>query len=210
MSPAEVSLAGSYYDGTPYSLVFDPLLRGLHQRVAAWVPEGVSCLDVCCGPGGLTFQLARRCERVVGVDLSGKMIARARELQRRGNHPPIEFRVADAARLTDFRPGTFDVATVAMGLHEMPADIRERVIPELLRVAASAVIVDFAVPMPLNAAGVRNRAIEFVAGRQHFAGFRDYTRRGGLLPLVEAAGAVVSRSRFLDAGTLLQVEAVRR
>jgi len=92
----------------------------------------------------------------------------------------------------------------------MPADVRERVIPELLRVAASVVIADFAVPMPVNVAGLRNRAIEFAAGFSHFGGFRDYTRRGGLLPLVEDAGAVVSRSRLLDSGTLLQVEITRR
>jgi len=117
VAPSEVHVPGSYYDGTPYSLVFDPMLRGLHQRVAAWVPEGVSCLDVCCGPGGLTFQLAQRCERVVGVYQSEKMIARAHELRRRSEHGPIEFRVGDAAQLDDFRAGAFDVATVAMGLH---------------------------------------------------------------------------------------------
>ncbi len=203
-------MPGSYYDGTPYSLVFDPMLRGLHQRVAAWVPEGSSCLDACCGPGGLTFQLARRCERVVGIDRSERMIARARQLMARRELGEVDFQVGDATDLNTFVPGSFDVATVAMGLHEMPADVRARVIPELLRVAASAVIVDFAVPMPVNAAGLRNRAVELAAGRQHFAGFRDYTRRGGLLPLVEAAGAIVSRSRALDGGTLLQVEVARR
>jgi ubiquinone/menaquinone biosynthesis C-methylase UbiE len=210
VSPAEVLLAGSYYDGTPYSLVFDPMLRGLHQRVAAWVPEGCSCLDVCCGPGGLTFQLARRCERVVGVDLSEKMITRARQLADRHGLGEVAFQVGDATDLGRFVAGSFDVATVAMGLHEMPVDVRERVIPELLRVAASAVIVDFAVPMPVNLAGIRNRAIEFAAGPAHFGGFRDYTRRGGLLPLVEAAGALVTRSRRLDGGTLLQLEIARR
>lgn len=199
-------MPGTYYDGTPYSLVFDPMLRGLHERVAAWVPAGSSCLDVCCGPGGLTFQLARRCERVVGIDRSERMIARARQLMARHEYGEVDFQVGDATELSSFVAGSFDVATVAMGLHEMPVDIRERVIPELLRVAASAVIVDFAVPMPINVAGLRNRAIEVAAGPSHFAGFRDYTRRGGLLALAEAAGAQVQRSRPLDRGTLLQVE----
>jgi len=199
-------VAGTYYDGTPYSLVFDPLLRGLHQRVAAWVPQDARCLDVCCGPGGLTFELARGGRHVLGVDLSEKMITRARQLQQRGEHPGVSFQVCDATDLQGISEGEFDVATVSMGLHEMPAAVRERVIPELLRVAASVVIVDFAVPMPVNRAGVRNRVIELAAGFSHFAGFRDYTRRGGLLPLIEAAGAVVARSRPMDQGTLLLLE----
>ena len=202
-------MAGTYYDGKPYSLVFDPLLRGLHKRVAAWVPEGSSCLDACCGPGGLTLRLAGGCSRVVGVDQSDKMIHRARELQRRGDYPQVDFQVGDATDLQRFAAGEFDVATVAMGLHEMPTAVREQVIPELLCVAAAVLIVDFAVPMPVNRAGVRNRVIEFVAGPRHFAGFRDYTRRGGLLPLIEGAGAVVTRSRPMDQGTLLMVEAAR-
>ncbi len=199
-------MPGAFYDGTPYSLVFDPMLRGLHQRVAAWVPEDSVALDACCGPGGLTFALAERCTSVLGVDLSEKMIARARALQQRRQREGVSFQVADAANLSLYSSAAFDVATVAMGLHEMPAEIRERVIPELLRVATTVVIADFAVPMPINAAGLRNRAIELVAGPAHFGGFRDYTRRGGLLPLVEKAGAVVKRSRPLDGGTLLQVE----
>lgn len=199
-------MSGAYYDGTPYSLVFDPMLRGLHQRMAAWVPADSVAIDACCGPGGLTFALADRCTSVLGVDLSSKMIARARVLQQRRGREGVSFQVADASDLSIYSSTSFDVATVAMGLHEIPAEVRSRVIPELLRVAATVVIVDFAIPMPFNAAGLRNRAIELAAGPTHFAGFRDYSRRGGLLPLVEAAGGRVKRSRPLDGGTLLQVE----
>lgn len=197
------------YDGAPYSLIFDRMLRGVHKIVAARVPGGSRCLDVCCGTGGLTFQLAQRCTHVTGVDHSPSMIRRAEWMRIIKRFEHVGFRVGDAAALEGVGDGEFDVATVAMGLHEMPVDARERVLPELLRVARRAVIVDFAVPMPANAAGVRNRVFEFLAGPRHFAGFRDYTRRGGLQPLVEACGATVEFSRPLDRGTLSLQEIAR-
>ena len=197
---------GALYDGAPYSFIFDRMLHGLHQRVATWVPEGTTCLDVCCGTGGLTFALAERCRRVDGIDHSPKMIARADAARRERGIDSVSFRIGDASNLAGIADGAFDVATVVLGLHEMPSDIRDRVLPELHRVARSVVIADFAVPMPLNTAGLRNRTIELLAGPRHFAGFRDYTRRGGLPALIEAAGARTERSRRMDGKTLLLVE----
>jgi len=197
------------YDGTPYSLIFDRLLRGVHERVAARVPGGSRCLDACCGPGGLTFQLAQRSPHVVGVDHSPAMIRRAEALRVDRGFEHVAFRVADVTDLDGFADGEFDVATVAMALHEMPAPVRERALPELLRVARRIVALDFAVPMPFNGPGARNRFFELLAGPHHYRGFRDYTRRGGLLPLAEAAGATVSFQRPVDRGTLTLVELVR-
>ena len=89
-----------------------------------------------------------------------------------------------------------------MALHEMPQACRGPVLSELARVARKVLIVDFHAPMPLNAAGLRNRAIEMAAGRDHFSAFRDYARRGGLEPLVEAAELEVVSTRLIDHGTM--------
>jgi ubiquinone/menaquinone biosynthesis C-methylase UbiE len=194
------------YDGTPYSLVFDGLLRGVHERVAKRVPGGSSCLDVCCGSGGLTYQLAQRCTRVVGIDHSPAMIRRAEALRIDRGFEHVAFRVADATALTDFADLEFDAATISMALHEMPTAIRDQVLPEMLRVARRVVAIDFAVPMPTNWAGIRNRTFELIAGPHHYRGFRDYTRRGGLLPLIEDCGATVAFQRPVDQGTLTLVE----
>jgi demethylmenaquinone methyltransferase/2-methoxy-6-polyprenyl-1,4-benzoquinol methylase len=198
------------YDGAPYSLVFDRLLRGVHRRVAERVPGGSRCLDVCCGTGGLTFQLAQRCTRVVGIDHSPAMISRAETLRIDRGFEHVAFRVADATGLGGLSRSGFDVAVVAMGLHEMPAVERARVLPGLLGIVRRVVIVDFAVPMPGNLAGIRNRGFELIAGPRHYAGFRDYTRRGGLPPLVEDCGATVVFERSLDRGTLTLMEIAAR
>ncbi len=198
-----------FYDGAPYSLVFDRLLHGLHQRVAAWVEEGASCLDVCCGSGGLSCELALRCPQVLGIDISRKMIAQAQRTARRRGLDQVRFRVADAGQLEEIPDDAFDCATVCMGLHEMPPQVRARVLPGLLRIAPRVVMADYAAPLPRNLPGLRDRLIELAAGRSHFAGFCDFGRRGGLPALIEACGARIERQRQLDGATLLQLE-VRR
>src|SRR4051812_32770233 len=62
----------------------------LLSRVAAEDPSSV--LDLGCGPGNLTALLVQRWPgaRVVGIDSSAEMIARARETT-----PAVEFQVAD-------------------------------------------------------------------------------------------------------------------
>lgn len=69
-----------------------------------FVPEdaGQSILDVGCGTGSLTAQLADRAGRVVGVDSSPSMVERARRL-----HPDVDFAVCDALELPF--EGEFDV-----------------------------------------------------------------------------------------------------
>jgi demethylmenaquinone methyltransferase/2-methoxy-6-polyprenyl-1,4-benzoquinol methylase len=76
---------------------------------------GGSALDVACGSGKLTAELAKLAEggRVVGLDFSPQMLEVARR-----EHPRIEFIEGDALKLP-FDDGTFDVATIAFGLRNL-------------------------------------------------------------------------------------------
>jgi demethylmenaquinone methyltransferase/2-methoxy-6-polyprenyl-1,4-benzoquinol methylase len=195
----------AFYDGRLYSLVFDPLLRPLHELVATWVAPDSACLDVCCGTGALTTHLAARCRQVDGVDLSARMVAHAERVRRHRGLDNVSYRVGDATNLRA-EDHAYDFATISMALHEMPADVRSRVLPEVLRVARTVVVVDFAIPMPRNLQGLRNRFIELMNGPRHFRGFRDFTRRGGLPTLIAAAGAHVERDKKIDRRTLQLVE----
>ena len=55
---------------------------------------GQSILDLGCGTGKLSGDLAAKGAKVTGVDSSPEMVERARK-----NHPELEFLVADATRL---------------------------------------------------------------------------------------------------------------
>lgn len=71
---------------------------------------GMSLLDVGCGPGNVTADLAGRLGegRVVGIDLSRDVIEMAAAQFTAETHPNLSFEVADVYAL-DFSEGSFDV-----------------------------------------------------------------------------------------------------
>ena len=75
--------------------LLEPVLDVLLQRAAPTDGDGV--LDIGCGCGATSIELARRVApagRVLGVDISAPMLARARE--RTPSGLPLEFIMADA------------------------------------------------------------------------------------------------------------------
>lgn len=62
-----------------------------------FVPAGTNkILDLGCGTGTLTRQLAERCQDVLGIDASDAMIKAAQK-----SYPQLKFAVADALELSD-------------------------------------------------------------------------------------------------------------
>lgn len=78
---------------------------------ALQVEDAQSLLDIGCGPGTTTIELAEACprlSRVVGVDCDEAMIAEAdRQTNARGLSPRVDHRVADA-RALPFPDESFD------------------------------------------------------------------------------------------------------
>jgi SAM-dependent methyltransferase len=188
-----------FYDGAVYGRMVEPLLRGVHGFVADNLPESERVLDACCGTGGLAHRIAATGRHVTGVDLSPRNIEFARH---HGSGTSVVFDVCDVSDLP-YDDGAFDLATIVLALHEMPTYSRVPVLRELGRVAKRVLVVDYEVPMPRNVAGIRNRAMEAVAGREHFTAFRDYSKRGGLTALLHVAELHSESKRTLDGGTLI-------
>jgi demethylmenaquinone methyltransferase/2-methoxy-6-polyprenyl-1,4-benzoquinol methylase len=125
-----------------YDLMNSAMTAGMHHRwraravdVAALEP-GDAALDVCCGTGDLTLELARRVGpggRVVGSDFSERMLDLAREKAQSdepGSARPV-FEWADALQLP-YRDSSFDAVTVGFGVRNL-AEL-DRGIAEMTRV----------------------------------------------------------------------------
>jgi demethylmenaquinone methyltransferase / 2-methoxy-6-polyprenyl-1,4-benzoquinol methylase len=108
-----------------YELLNTVMTAGLHRLWNRKVVEatglrpGDRALDLACGTGSLTRDLARRVGPtgfVLGVDFSGEMLraARARPL------PNVEYRLGDATKLPEVEDGSFDAATIAYGARNIP------------------------------------------------------------------------------------------
>ena len=97
------------------------------------IGEGKYVLDVGCGAGQTTCYIANRhgC-RVIGVDISERMIERSRErAEREGVSDMVKFRVADAQDLP-FKDDLFD-AVITESVTAFPKD-KQRAVKEYARV----------------------------------------------------------------------------
>jgi SAM-dependent methyltransferase len=199
-----------FYDGRPYAWTLDPLLRRLHQYVADHVEPTGRILDVGCGTGDLVLRLAPKAGAVVGLELSPAMVDYASKRTADGSVSNASFVLGDASTALAHLPDAhFDLATLVLVLHEMPPEAQAPVLGEVTRVAHRLLCVDFRAPMPWNTAGIRNRALEMAAGRQHYRAFREFQRRGGSRGAAERAGLTFERLRLIDARSM-EVGLIRR
>jgi demethylmenaquinone methyltransferase/2-methoxy-6-polyprenyl-1,4-benzoquinol methylase len=86
---------------------------------ATGLRPGDRAIDLACGTGSLTRDLAKRVGRdgrVLGVDFSREMlrVAQARPA------PNVEYRLGDATDLEGVPSGGFDAATIAYGARNIP------------------------------------------------------------------------------------------
>ena len=204
------TLRSRIYDGSLYALLLDPWLTPLHRIVAGYIPADSNVLDVGCGTGNLSVIMAEKAARVVGIELSPAMADYARRRVASEQRSNVTIETADAAMFLADRPtGSFDVATMVLALHEMPADARKPLLREAARVARRLIVVDFRIPLPRNWAGFRNRMAEIAAGAEHYRAFRDFDRRGGTSHIAASAGLRCRRRHVLD-GDSLEICEVRR
>lgn len=119
--------------------------RSVADDVAGVAPAGGRVLEVGCGPGHLSVELANRGLDVTGVDLDPAMIERARVNARRrgdGYHPRPSFDVADVASLA-YADDSFELVVSTLSLHHWadPA-VALSEIARVLRPAGRALIWD--------------------------------------------------------------------
>jgi SAM-dependent methyltransferase len=108
-------------------------------------PAGRRTLDLGCGEGRVSRDLARLGHRVVGVDLSPALVDAARAAD-----PDLEFRVADAAALP-FGDAEFDCVVAFMSLQDV--EDLDGSVREAARVLEPGGRLCVAVVHPLNSAG---------------------------------------------------------
>jgi len=85
----------------------------------AGVLSGLNVLDVACGHGRMTRELARRGAKVLGIDISTALITKAEAAER--NVPlGVNFRSADVcAGMPDINDASFDLSVCCFGLSDI-------------------------------------------------------------------------------------------
>lgn len=160
---------GSWF-ASIYETITLPLrrIRHLVARLAGIAP-GMQVIDVATGTGGQARAFGAAGAKVLGIDLSSRMLAIAR---RKTHRMDIQFLEADATAVPA-EDATFDAACVSFALHEMPATVRERVVTEMVRVTrpgGKIIVVDYGLPRSRWWRAIVERFVRLYE-RDHYAEF---------------------------------------
>ncbi len=149
---------------------------------------GERILDLGCGTGHLTQQIAERGAVVAGIDSSPEMIAQARQ-----NYPKLRFELADATKYVAAEP--FDAVFSNAALHwiQPPAAVVESMAAALK--PGARLVVEFGgkgnIAFVVEAAGVN---------RWYFPSIGEYAA------LLEANGIEVTSAVLFDRPTMVEGE----
>lgn len=203
---------GSWYlPGRLYDLAFEGMFKGLRRRVASAVEEEglYPWLDICCGTGSQFRGTGGTSRPVYGLDKSCGLVRYAA-----GRAPGIPFICGDAARLP-FKDGMFRAVTVSFGLHDKSPEVRRAMMAEARRVLAQGgrlVAADFENPWSAKsrAGALAVRAVEHLAGGEHYRNGREFLSRGGLRAFLRESGFVETARHEIEVGSISIVVASPR
>lgn len=147
----------SYYENIKWkfkvlSAIYDvfeifPQVKKFRSRTVEKI-DGRKIIELCTGTGTLALLIARKFPKsqIYGLDISRDMLKKARG--KVGNLTNVQFIEADAQK-TPFESDSVDAAIVSFGLHEMPEEMRDSVLAEIVRVLkreGKIVLVDYEKP----------------------------------------------------------------
>lgn len=196
--------------GFIYPTVIDPLLRDIRIYTVKFsgMKAGDRVLDVCCGTGDQAFHYAKAGIMATGIDLNPGMIKLARKDKRRQELKNVSFQIADALNLP-FEDNFFDYASISLALHETERTERDKIISEMKRVVkkdGALIFIDFPVPLPKNKWLYLIKALEFIAGRDHFRYFKDYIEQGGIDEILKKNQLPEEKRDYLNDGLITIVK----
>jgi len=125
------------------------------QAVQGMIPnKKVKVLDVCCGTGENSIQIAKKHPRaqIVGVDLSKEMLSLAKKNIARNKLNNIRVKAGDATA-TGFKEKLFDYAVISLVLHEVEENLASGILSEAKRILkdeGELIVLEWEIPKKLG------------------------------------------------------------
>jgi ubiquinone/menaquinone biosynthesis C-methylase UbiE len=175
-----------WYNGRFYQRFISPWLKEIRNTIFNVVEENSIILDVGCGTGELAFTLSKKSKKVIGIDMSKKMIKSANEKKRKLNIKNTQFLNEDGINFLKETDEKFDYVIFSLSLHEMPMEKRIALLKQAKKKTKKIIIADITVPRPINSMKLIIYFIEFLAGREHFKNYKEFIKSGGIENLLES------------------------
>jgi SAM-dependent methyltransferase len=177
-----------WYDGIFYDRVIAPNQDKAFKTAKEIIRGHSSVLDVGCGTGRLSFQLADKCKKTDGIDLSEKNIRVAEKNLRLNPSDRISFYHTDAENFLKVNRNHYDYSVLSYVIHEIDEPDRVPLLKILSEYTDAIIIIDYLAPRPKGFANLINGIVEFVAGKEHYKNFKSYVFNGGIHGLAEKSG----------------------
>jgi len=182
----------NWYDGYLFEKIMEKRSREMFvEPISALIEDGSTVIDIGCGIGSLVFNLSHRCSKVVGIDVSSKMINYAKKRQMKKQYNNVKFHHLCASLLPEVLSDKFDYGVMGQILHETSEDLRETIIEGAKKVANKLIISDYIVPLPKSMYGMMIKFVESIAGSEHNRNFKSWQSHGGLDSFISSHGLKV-------------------
>jgi ubiquinone/menaquinone biosynthesis C-methylase UbiE len=194
-----------------YETLIDPLLAEIRKFTPEFcgMSPGDRVLDVCCGTGAQVIEYRRRGIIATGLDIDPSMLKIASINSIKHNLVNVSFYLADATELP-FADNFFDYVSVSLALHDKSKLARYKVVSEMMRVVrpdGALVFIDYPVPPVSSIWGFLSRTVEFIAGGDHYEGFKDYIISGGLEHILKVFNLHEEKRDYLKGGLVAIIKA---
>jgi len=175
-----------WYDGWFYDNLIAPNQDRMFGEIKNIIEPNSNLIDVGCGTGRFLFSIADKSNKVVGIDLSSKNITTANKTLQKNPKNKISFLHTNLANLIS-QNHHYDYAVMTYVIHEVNPDERIALLKEMTQIADKIIIGDYLVPVHNGFWSLLNVIVEFLAGKEHYANFKDFAANNGLLGLAKRA-----------------------
>ncbi len=177
-----------WYDGIFYEKLIAPNQDGVFRIIKSLIKENSKVIDAGCGTGRLPFQLEDKCSRIDAVDLSQRNINIANKKLNNKPSQKIFFHHNDLSNFLNNCGTHYDYSVMTYVIHEINEDMRENIIKTLADFSDHIIIADYLYPVKRSFWSILNNTVEFVAGKEHYKGFKSFIAAKGLSGLAERTG----------------------
>ena len=175
-----------WYDGWFYDKIIAPNQDRMFGEIKNIIEPNSNVIDVGCGTGRFSFSIADKVNKVVGVDLSSKNITTANKTLQKNPNNKISFLHTNLANLIS-QNHHYDYAVMTYVIHEVNPEDRIALLSEMTQIADKIIIGDYMVPINKGFWSVLNVIVEYLAGKEHYTNFKNFTANHGLIGLVKRA-----------------------
>ena len=172
-----------WYDGKVYGVFIDPFIRDSRKCISSLIENGSTVVDIGFGTGSLVFFLSNKCESILGIEISKKMVDYANSIKEKNNFRNVRFIHSSAEDLSKITKEKFDYAIFSLSLHEMDTTSRQNSLQEVKKIANKVIIYDYLEKYNLDAIFV-----EFFAGINNFKNYKSFIKNGGVEALLRDNG----------------------